>query len=123
MAHQLGVSCLRVACLSGRRYEDFHEMAMKEFVAHWQKTEKAEPLLKNTLLGRRRKSQGLAGGRTAAMPKRIGSEYIWACAWISRQQRGAARRFAGGRREARRAIRRTHPRKDIRASADEGFRT
>jgi hypothetical protein len=34
-AHQLGVSRLRVACLSGRRYENFHEMAKwQEFANH-----------------------------------------------------------------------------------------
>jgi 3-oxoisoapionate decarboxylase len=81
-AHQLGVSCLRVACLSGRRYEDFHEMAKwKEFVAQWQKTlEKAEPLLKKHKLpvGVENHKDWLADEQVA-MLKRIGSEYMGAC--------------------------------------------
>src|SRR5262249_61484853 len=81
-AHQLGVSRLRVACLSGRRYEDFHEMAKwKEFVAQWQKTlEKAEPLLKKhkLLVGVENHKDWLADEQ-CAMLKRIGSEYLGAC--------------------------------------------
>ena len=81
-AHQLGVSCLRVACLSGRRYEDFNEMAKwKEFVAQWQKTlEKAEPLLKKHKLpvGVENHKDWLADEQVA-MLKRIGSEYLGAC--------------------------------------------
>lgn len=82
VAHQLGVSRLRVACLSGRRYEDFHEMAKwKEFVAHWQKTlEKAEPVLKKhkLLVGVENHKDWLADEQVA-MLKRIGSEYLGAC--------------------------------------------
>jgi len=81
-AHQLGVSRLRVACLSGRRYEDFHEMAKwKEFAAHWQKTlEKAEPTLKKHKLrvGVENHKDWLADEQVA-MLKRIGSEYLGAC--------------------------------------------
>src|SRR5262245_57335293 len=81
-AHQLGVSRLRVACLSGRRYEDFHDMAKwKEFAAQWQKTlEKAEPMLKKhkLLVGVEMHKDWLADEQVA-MLKRIGSEYLGAC--------------------------------------------
>ena len=82
VAHQLGVSLLRVACLSGRRYEDFHEMVKwKEFVAQWQKTlEKAEPMLKKHKLrvGVENHKDWLADEHVA-MLKRIGSEHLGAC--------------------------------------------
>src|SRR5262249_56412702 len=81
-ARQLGVSRLRVAWLSGRRYEDFHEMAKwKEFAAQWQKTlEKAEPALKKhgLLVGVENHKDWLADEQ-CAMLKRIGSEYLGAC--------------------------------------------
>ena len=81
-AQQLGVSHLRVACLSGRRYEDFHEMAKwKEFAAQWQKTlEKAEPALKKhkLMVGVENHKDWLADEQVA-MLKRIGSEYMGAC--------------------------------------------
>jgi len=81
-AHQLGVSRLRVACLSGRRYEDFHEMAKwKEFAARWQKTlETAEPMLKKHKLqvGVENHKDWLADEQVA-MLKRIGSEHLGAC--------------------------------------------
>src|SRR5262245_59821888 len=82
VAQQLGVSRLRVACLSGRRYEDFHEMAKwKEFAAHWQKTlEKAEQALKKHKLfvGVENHKDWLADEQVA-MLKRVGSEYLGAC--------------------------------------------
>jgi len=82
VAQQLGVSRLRVACLSGRRYEDFHEMAKwKEFAAQWQKTlEKAEPMLKKRklLVGVENHKDWLADEQVA-MLKRIGSEHVGAC--------------------------------------------
>ncbi len=81
-AHRLGVSRLRVACLNGRRYETFHEMAKwKEFVAHWQKTlEKAEPALKKhgLTVGVENHKDWLAD-ELVAMLKRIDSEHIGAC--------------------------------------------
>src|SRR5215470_15702102 len=81
-SQQLGVSRLRVACLSGRRYEDFHDMAKwKEFAAQWQKTlEKAEPIVKKhkLLVGVENHKDWLADEQ-AAMLKRIGSEYLGAC--------------------------------------------
>jgi sugar phosphate isomerase/epimerase len=81
-AQQLGVSRLRAACLSGRRYEDFHEMAKwKEFAAQWQKTlEKAEPILKKhkLLVGIENHKDWLADEQVA-MLKRIGSEHMGAC--------------------------------------------
>lgn len=47
-AHQLGVERLRVACLSGRRYEDFAELKKwQDFANHWKQTlRQAEPLFK-----------------------------------------------------------------------------
>ncbi len=81
-AQQIGVSRLRIACLSGRRYEDFREMSKwKEFAAHWQKTlEKAEPMLKRhkLMVGVENHKDWLADEQ-AAMLKRIGSEYLGAC--------------------------------------------
>jgi sugar phosphate isomerase/epimerase len=81
-AHQLGVSHLRIACLSGRRYEDFHEMSKwKEFAARWQTTlEKAEPMLRQHKLkvGVENHKDWLADEQVA-MLKRIGSEYLGAC--------------------------------------------
>ncbi|MGH9937008.1 MAG: sugar phosphate isomerase/epimerase family protein [Blastocatellia bacterium] len=81
-AHQLGVSRLRVACLSGRRYEDFRELAKwKEFAAHWRKTlETAEPMLKKYKLrvGVENHKDWLADEQVA-MLKRIGSEHLGAC--------------------------------------------
>jgi 3-oxoisoapionate decarboxylase len=81
-AHQLGVSILRVACLSGRRYESFHEMAKwKDFVAQWNQTlEKAAPILKkHKLVAGVENHKDWLADEQAAMLKRIGSENIGAC--------------------------------------------
>ena len=82
VAQQLGVSRLRVACLSGRRYEDFHEMAKwKEFAEQWRKTlEKSVPFLKKykLLVGVENHKDWLADEHVALL-KGIGSEYLGAC--------------------------------------------
>lgn len=46
-ARELGVSRLRVACLSGRRYENFHALSQwQEFANNWQQTlRRAAPLI------------------------------------------------------------------------------
>jgi sugar phosphate isomerase/epimerase len=81
-AHQLGVSILRIACLSGRRYEDFHEMSKwKEFVTRWQRTlEKAEPTLRKHKLtvGVENHKDWLADEQVAIL-KKISSPYLGAC--------------------------------------------
>jgi 3-oxoisoapionate decarboxylase len=81
-ANQLGASILRVACLSGRRYESFHEMAKwKDFVAQWNKTlEKAAPILKkHKLVAGVENHKDWLADEQAEMLKRIGSENIGAC--------------------------------------------
>ncbi|HEU0185631.1 MAG TPA: TIM barrel protein [Blastocatellia bacterium] len=81
-ANQLGVSILRVACLSGRRYESFHEMAKwKDFVAQWNKTlEKAAPILKkHKLVAGVENHKDWLADEQVEMLKRIGSENIGAC--------------------------------------------
>ncbi|HEY8461118.1 MAG TPA: TIM barrel protein [Blastocatellia bacterium] len=81
-ANQLGASILRVACLAGRRYESFHEMAKwKEFAAQWNKTlEKAAPILKrHKLVAGVENHKDWLADEQVAMLKRIGSENIGAC--------------------------------------------
>ncbi len=81
-AHRLGVSQLRVACLSGRRYEDFHEMAKwKEFVNHWKQTLKqVEPLLRQhkLLVGVENHKDWLADEFVEIL-KSVSSLYLGAC--------------------------------------------
>ncbi len=81
-ANQLGVSILRIACLSGRRYEDFHEMAKwKEFATRWQTTlEKAEPMLRQhkLMVGVENHKDWLADEQVAIL-KKISSPYLGAC--------------------------------------------
>jgi sugar phosphate isomerase/epimerase len=81
-ANQLGVSILRIACLSGRRYEDFHEMSKwKEFATRWQTTlEKAEPMLKQhkLMVGVENHKDWLADEQVAIL-KKISSPYLGAC--------------------------------------------
>jgi sugar phosphate isomerase/epimerase len=82
VANQLGASILRVACLSGRRYEDFHEMPKwKDFVAQWNKSlEKAAPILKkHKLVAGVENHKDWLADEQVAMLKRIGSESIGAC--------------------------------------------
>jgi sugar phosphate isomerase/epimerase len=81
-ANQLGVTRLRVACLSGRRYETFHEMAKwKEFLDHWKQTFKqAEPMLKQhkLLVGVENHKDWLADEFVEIL-KSVGSPYLGAC--------------------------------------------
>jgi sugar phosphate isomerase/epimerase len=82
MANQLGVSRLRVACLSGRRYETFHEMTKwKEFLNHWKQTFKqAEPMLRQhkLLVGIENHKDWLADEFVEIL-KSVGSPYLGAC--------------------------------------------
>ena len=81
-ANHLGVTRLRIACLSGRRYEDFHDMAKwKEFATRWQTTlEKAEPMVRKHKLtvGVENHKDWLAGEQVAIL-KKISSPHIGAC--------------------------------------------
>ena len=82
VAERLGVSRLRVALLSGRRYENFTEMKKwKEFVDHSQQTLRlVEPLLKRhkLLVGIENHKDWLAD-ELAEMLGRISSPYLGAC--------------------------------------------
>jgi 3-oxoisoapionate decarboxylase len=81
-AHELGVGRLRVACLGGRRYEDFSEMAKwQEFVNHWKRVLGAsEPILKKhkLLVGVENHKDWLADELVEIL-KSAGSEYLGAC--------------------------------------------
>ncbi|MCI0338656.1 MAG: sugar phosphate isomerase/epimerase [Acidobacteria bacterium] len=81
-AHQLGVSRLRIACLSGRRYEDFHEMSKwQDFANHWKRTFKqAEPMLKQhkLLVGIENHKDWLAD-EFVEMLKSVSSPYLGTC--------------------------------------------
>lgn len=82
VARSLGVSRLRVAFLSGRRYENFAEMKKwKEFADHSQRTlGRIEPLLKQhkLLVGIENHKDWLAD-ELAEMLGRISSPYLGAC--------------------------------------------
>ncbi|MEJ7615803.1 MAG: TIM barrel protein [Pyrinomonadaceae bacterium] len=81
-ARQLGVSRLRVALLSGRRYENFTNMAKwKDFVNHWKHTlRQVEPALKRHQLrvGIENHKDWLAD-ELAEMLGRLSSRYLGAC--------------------------------------------
>jgi sugar phosphate isomerase/epimerase len=81
-AQQMGVSRLRIACLSGRRYETFHEMGTwKEFVIRWKNVlQNAEPLLKQNGLyvGVENHKDWLADELVEIL-KGIGSPHLGAC--------------------------------------------
>lgn len=81
-ARQLGVSRLRVALLSGRRYENFTDMAKwKDFVNHWKQTlRQVEPTLKQHQLqvGIENHKDWLAD-ELAEMLGRLSSRYLGAC--------------------------------------------
>jgi hypothetical protein len=100
-ASALGVTRLRVACLSGRRYETFQEMAKwQEFATHWKQVLKqAEPNVAQTQIAlaasKITKTGWLMTSRNpqehqAALPRRVRG---------FRQQRGLAGRFAGSGEE------------------------
>ena len=82
VAQRLGVTRLRTALLSGRRYEDFAEMKKwKDFVTHWQQTlRQIEPTLKQhkLLVGVENHKDWLAD-ELAEMLGRISSPYLGAC--------------------------------------------
>lgn len=81
-ARQLGVARLRVALLSGRRYENFTDMAKwVEFVNHWKQTlRQIEPALKHHQLrvGIENHKDWLAD-ELAEMLGRLSSRYLGAC--------------------------------------------
>jgi 3-oxoisoapionate decarboxylase len=81
-AQQMGVSRLRTACLSGRRYETFHEMATwKDFVTRWKNVlQNAEPMLKQNGLyvGVENHKDWLADELVEIL-KAIGSPHLGAC--------------------------------------------
>jgi sugar phosphate isomerase/epimerase len=81
-AHQLSVSRLRMALLSGRRYETFAEMTKwSEFAAHWQETlKRAAPWFERHKLsvGIENHKDWLAD-ELVEMLRRIGSSYLGAC--------------------------------------------
>ncbi len=78
----LGASRLRMACLSGRRYEDFHDLAKwQEFVKHWKQTlQKAEPALRQHKLyvGVENHKDWLVDEHVEIL-KQISSPHIGAC--------------------------------------------
>lgn len=82
VAHRLGVSRLRVAFLSGRRYENFAEMkTWKQFVEHWQQVlRRVEAQLKQhkLLIGIENHKDWLAD-ELAEMLGRISNPYLGAC--------------------------------------------
>lgn len=81
-AHQLGVERLRIACLSGRRYEDFTELKKwQDFANHWKQVlQQAEPLLKQHRLraGIENHKDWLADEQVEIL-KSISSPYLGAC--------------------------------------------
>jgi sugar phosphate isomerase/epimerase len=81
-AAELGVTRLRVACLGGRRYETFREMAKwQEFAAHWKQVLKqAEPLLRKHKLrcGVENHKDWLADEQVEIL-KSISSPHLGAC--------------------------------------------
>ncbi len=81
-AQQLGVSRLRMACLSGRRYENFNDMAKwQEFADKWKNTFKqAEPLLRQhkLLVGVENHKDWLADEFVEIL-KSVSSPYLGTC--------------------------------------------
>jgi 3-oxoisoapionate decarboxylase len=81
-AHQLGVERLRIACLSGRRYEDFSELKKwQDFANHWKQTlRQVEPLFKQHKLraGIENHKDWLADEQVEIL-KSISSPYLGAC--------------------------------------------
>lgn len=81
-AAALGVTRLRVACLSGRRYETFQDLAKwQEFAAHWkQALKQAEPILRKHKLrcGVENHKDWLADEQVEIL-KSISSPYLGAC--------------------------------------------
>lgn len=81
-AGQLGVERLRLACLSGRRYETFSERkSWQEFAAHWKGVlRRAEPMLRRFRLraGIENHKDWLADEQVEIL-KSIASPYLGAC--------------------------------------------
>lgn len=81
-ARELGVTRLRVACLSGRRYETFSTMKdWQDFAEHWKRTLKqSEAMLKKhkLLVGIENHKDWLADEQVAIL-KSVSSEYLGAC--------------------------------------------
>lgn len=81
-ANQLGVERLRIACLSGRRYEDFSDLKKwQDFAEHWKRVlRQAEPLLRKYKLraGIENHKDWLADEQVEIL-KSISSPYLGAC--------------------------------------------
>ncbi len=79
---ELGVERLRIACLSGRRYETFAEMkTWQEFATHWKKVlRQSEPMLKKHKLraGIENHKDWLADEQVEIL-KSVSSPYLGAC--------------------------------------------
>ncbi|HZS04570.1 MAG TPA: TIM barrel protein [Blastocatellia bacterium] len=81
-AKQLGVSRLRTAMLSGRRYEDYHEMGKwNEFVSNCQQTlERAVPLLeKHKLVAGIENHKDWLADEQVEMLRRFSNPHLGAC--------------------------------------------
>ncbi len=82
VANQLGVERLRMACLSGRRYETFSTMKQwQDFADHWKRAlTKAEPMLKKYKLrvGVENHKDWLADEQVEIL-KSVSSPYLGAC--------------------------------------------
>jgi len=81
-AKELGVERLRIACLSGRRYETFAEMkTWQEFATHWKQVlRQSEPMLKKYKLqaGIENHKDWLADEQVEIL-KSVSSPYLGAC--------------------------------------------
>lgn len=81
-ARILGVERLRLACLSGRRYETFSEMkSWQEFAAHWKQVMRsAEPMLrKNRLRAGIENHKDWLADELVGILKSVSSPYLGAC--------------------------------------------
>ncbi|MFN7625002.1 MAG: sugar phosphate isomerase/epimerase family protein [Acidobacteriota bacterium] len=82
VAKELGVRCLRVACLGGRRYETFQEMkSWQEFASHWKRVlRESEPMLRRHRLrvGIENHKDWLADEQVEIL-KSISSPWLGAC--------------------------------------------
>ncbi len=82
VAGQLGVDRLRIACLNGRRYEDFSELGKwQDFADHWKRVlRQAEPVLKKHKLavGLENHKDWLVDEEVEIL-KSVSSPYLGAC--------------------------------------------
>ncbi|MFM8392462.1 MAG: sugar phosphate isomerase/epimerase family protein [Acidobacteriota bacterium] len=82
VAKELDARCLRVACLSGRRYETFNEMkSWQEFARHWKRVlRESEPMLRRHRLrvGIENHKDWLADEQVEIL-KSVSSPWLGAC--------------------------------------------